>query len=116
MQAMKVKPVKFNEENLHRHPDFAPPPRQEEPATIKRELLQTPAKSNQTTRLQIENVNGLIVGEFDDEFDGNLFDGVEISENNGDDFTFEQSTLQTSEPANSKTIQQGVHMSQAAHR
>ncbi|PVI08001.1 hypothetical protein DM02DRAFT_622038 [Periconia macrospinosa] len=115
VQAMKVKPVKFNEENLHRHPDFAPPARQEEPAPVKREAFQTPAKLNQTTRLQNENGSGPIVGEFDDEFDGNLFDGVEISENNGDDFTFEQSSLQTLEPANSATAHQGATVNSTSH-
>lgn len=96
---MKVKPVRFNEENLHRHPDFAPPPpKPEETTAIKREVLQTSARSNQTMRTQADYPTSVIAGEFDDEFDGNLFDGVEISEHTGDDFTFEQSTLQTFEP------------------
>ncbi|CAI6338717.1 unnamed protein product [Periconia digitata] len=111
VQGMKVKPVKFNEENLHRHPDFAPPPKQEETVAMKREI-QTPAKSNQMTRSQLDTVNKSIVGEFDDEFDGNLFDGVDISENNGDDFTFEQSVPQNPRLAMPTAAQNGASVNQ----
>jgi hypothetical protein len=75
---MKVKPRKFDEVNLYRHPDYALPPL-EETAVVKREPNQTPVKMNGILRTRTDHLSESIGGEFDDEFDGNLFDGVELS-------------------------------------
>lgn len=105
---MKVKPVKFQENNLYRHPDFAPQPKEED-ALIKMEPHRTPVKPNQALRTRTEHLSREISGEFDDEYDGNFFDGVEITEHHTDEFTFETvsaaeevapKALEASKPAN----------------
>lgn len=86
---MKVEPVKFQQDNLHRHPDFAPKVKQET-AIVKREPHQTPVKPNAILRTRTDHLGASVSGEFDDEFDGNLFDGVDIpDESQGEDFSFE---------------------------
>lgn len=86
---MKVEPVKFQEDNLHRHPDFAPKVKQET-AIVKRESHQTPLKPNSILRTRTDHLGASLSGEFDDEFDGNLFDGVDIlGESQGEEFSFE---------------------------
>ncbi|KAJ4321245.1 DNA repair protein rad52 [Neodidymelliopsis sp. IMI 364377] len=88
VQAMKVKPIKFEEGNLYRHPDFAPPPPpQEEQTLVKPEPLRTPGRPNQILRTRTDYLAHSTTADsadFDDEFDGNLFDGVEVSENQGE--------------------------------
>ena len=88
VQAMKVKPIKFQEDNLHRHPDFAPPPAlQEDQALVKPEPHRTPSRPNQILRTRTDHLTHSTTAEsadFDDEFDGNLFDGVEVSEEHGE--------------------------------
>lgn len=88
VQSMKVEPVKFQEDTLHRHPDFAPKVK-EEMTMVKREPHQTPVRTNAMLRTRTDHLGASISGEFDDEFDGNLFDGVDISENAGEEFSFE---------------------------
>ncbi|KAL1655351.1 DNA repair protein rad52 [Didymella pomorum] len=86
VQSMKVKPIKFQEDNLYRHPDFAPPP-QEEQALVKSEPQRTPSRPNHILRTRTEHLTHSTTAEsadFDDEFDGNLFDGVEVSEDHGE--------------------------------
>lgn len=85
---MKVEPVKFQEDNLHRHADFAPKVKPET-AVVKREPHQTPVRGNSILRTRTDHLGASISGEFDDEFDGNLFDGVDISESQGEEFSFE---------------------------
>lgn len=90
---MKVKPRKFEEGNLYRHPDYAPPP-QEEQSLIKSELQRTPSRPNQILRTRTDQLTHSTTAEsadFDDEFDGNLFDGVEVSEDQGET-TFDSTT------------------------
>ncbi|KAF2690754.1 hypothetical protein K458DRAFT_398746 [Lentithecium fluviatile CBS 122367] len=88
VQAMKIKPRKFDEVNLYRHPDYALPAQAPgEAAMVKREPDRTPVKSNAILRTRTEHLTASIGGEFDDEYDGNLFDGVEISENHGDEYS-----------------------------
>lgn len=93
IQSMKVAPAKFKEENLHRHSDYAPPPKKEEKedaVMLKREQQhQTPVRSNAVLRTRTDNLGMSISGEFDDEFDGNLFDDVDMSESQGEEFSFE---------------------------
>lgn len=96
---MKVKPIKFEEGNLYRHPDFAPPP-QEEQAIVKPELHRTPSRPNQILRTRTEHLTHSTTAEsadFDDEFDGNLFDGVEVSEDHGET-TFDSASSDTVGP------------------
>ncbi|KAL1612570.1 DNA repair protein rad52 [Paraconiothyrium brasiliense] len=87
VQSMKVEPVKFQEDNLHRHSDYAPKVK-EEMVMVKREPHQTPVRTNPILRTRTDHLGASISGEFDDEFDGNLFDGVDM-ENTGEDFSFE---------------------------
>lgn len=89
---MKVEPVKFKEQNLHRHPDFAPKVKQET-ALMERETHQTPVKTSSILRTRTDHLGASMSGEFDDEFDGNLFDGVDISESHGDESSFESTAL-----------------------
>lgn len=99
VELMKVKPIKFEEGNLYRHPDFAPPP-QEEQAIVKSEQHRTPSRPNQILRTRTEHLSHLTTAEsadFDDEFDGNLFDGVEVSEDPGE-ATFDSASSDTVGP------------------
>ncbi|KAF3036942.1 Cell death protease [Didymella heteroderae] len=99
VQSMKVKPIKFEEGNLYRHPDFAPPP-QEEQTLVKPEPHRTPSRPNQILRTRTEHLTHSTTAEsadFDDEFDGNLFDGVEVSEDHGET-TFDSTSSDTVGP------------------
>ncbi|KAF2204713.1 alpha/beta-hydrolase [Delitschia confertaspora ATCC 74209] len=79
---VKATPVKFEADSLHRHPDFAPAVKKEP----QKETETEPTRPNQMSRLNTEQSH-ISAGDFDDEFAGNLFDGVEISEEQGDEFT-----------------------------
>ncbi|KAF2872486.1 hypothetical protein BDV95DRAFT_569836 [Massariosphaeria phaeospora] len=97
VQAMKVKPIKFDEGHLYRHPDFAPRLKEEvvkaEGQIVKREPHRTPVRTNQVLRTRTEHLGESLTGEFEDDFeDGNLFDGVDITEHDGDAFTFDTAT------------------------
>jgi hypothetical protein len=92
---MKVKPIKFEENNLYRHPDFALPA-QDEQAVMKQEPNRTPMRPNQVLRTRTEHLGeSFNAAEFDDEFDGNLFDGVDVTEGRGDEFSFDASAAPT---------------------
>ncbi|KAF2117869.1 Rad52/22 family double-strand break repair protein-domain-containing protein [Lophiotrema nucula] len=92
VQSMKVKPVKLDEANMYRHPDFAPPVK-DEGAMIKREVHQTPMRTSHISRNTTEN-SMVTNTEFEDEFGGDLFDGVEIGvEAQGEEFTFENVSI-----------------------
>ncbi len=88
VQAMKVKPIKFTEEKLHRHSDFALPA-QDDKKPIKQETHATPVRQNQVLRTRTEHLAESFSADFDDEFDGNLFDGVELTEPNGEETSFD---------------------------
>ncbi|KAF1937556.1 hypothetical protein EJ02DRAFT_385459 [Clathrospora elynae] len=92
VQAMKVKPIKFQEDNLYRHRDFALPPQpQEDQAMAKREAHRTPVRPNQILRTRTEHLNNESFGaDFDDDADENLFDGVDGTEGHRDEFTFSE--------------------------
>lgn len=81
-KVQKIKPtaIQFEEDDLHRHADTGIP--------IKREPQQQPApriaNGPQSLRTNTEAL-GVESIEFEDEFASNLFDGVEISENDIDD-------------------------------
>jgi hypothetical protein len=87
---MKVKPIKFEEGNLYRHANFAPPPApQDDQTVVKQEPQRTPMRPNQVLRTRTEHLGDSFNAEFDDEFDGNLFDGVDVPEGHGDESSFE---------------------------
>ncbi|KAF1849817.1 uncharacterized protein K460DRAFT_349965 [Cucurbitaria berberidis CBS 394.84] len=88
VQAMKVKPIKFEEDNLYRHATFALPA-QGEPGLVKREPHRTPIRPNQVLRTRTEHLGESVSADFDDEFDGNLFDEVDMTEHHRDEFSFE---------------------------
>jgi hypothetical protein len=94
VQAIKVKPIGFEEKNLYRHPNFAPPP-QEGQAIVKQEPQRTPMRPNQVLRTRTEHLGESFGAEFDDEFDGNLFDGVDVSEAHGDEVSFDAGSAST---------------------
>ncbi|OCL09922.1 hypothetical protein AOQ84DRAFT_362845 [Glonium stellatum] len=86
---LKAGPSRWDVENLHRHPDYAP---------IKKEVVPTasPIKDNKITRVPSEQSNLSTGTEFEDEFGGNLFDGVDLNEDHGDEITIESvSTTET---------------------
>lgn len=85
---MKVEPVKFHEDNLHRHADFAPKVK-DEVGLVKREPHQTPVRTNPLLRTRTDHLGASVSGEFDDEFDGNLFDNVDLTEHPGEEFSFD---------------------------
>jgi hypothetical protein len=92
---MKVKPVKFEEINLYRHPDFAMPG-QNAQVVMKREPNRTPVRPNQVLRTRTEHLGeSFNAAEFDDEFDGNLFDGVDVTEGHGDEFSLDTASAPT---------------------
>jgi DNA recombination protein Rad52 len=100
VQAMKSKPIGFQENNLYRHPDFAPPPKEEGQAVVKREPHKTPIRTNQVLRTRTEHLNKESFGaDFDDEADENLFDGVDVTEGHRDEFSSETlSATETTAP------------------
>ncbi|KAF2437304.1 alpha/beta-hydrolase [Karstenula rhodostoma CBS 690.94] len=102
VQSMKFEPVKFQEDNLHRHADFAPKVKNEM-GMVKREAHQTPVRTNPILRTRTDHLGASVSGEFDDEFDGNLFDGVDITENPGEDFSFESVAAGSANGVNSAT-------------
>ncbi|USP76625.1 uncharacterized protein yc1106_03899 [Curvularia clavata] len=106
VQAMKVKPVKFQEDSLYRHADFAPQlPRPEPQTIVKQEAQNTPARPDQILRTRTEQLSNESFGaDFDDETDENLFDGVDVSEGHGDEFTL-PGPFPTSEASTSRTIE-----------
>lgn len=79
---MKVKPIAFQEGELHRHPDFAPKVAKDEDAIVKREPHMTPVRTNQIMRTKTEALSITATADADDEFGENFFDG-------GEEFTFE---------------------------
>ncbi|KAH9876266.1 hypothetical protein J1614_004145 [Plenodomus biglobosus] len=86
VQSMNVKPIKFQEDNLYRHVDFAPPPAAaapEDQTIVKRETQKTPARPNQILRTRTDHLNESFSADFDDEADENLFDGVDVAQDNG---------------------------------
>jgi hypothetical protein len=91
---MKVKPIRFEEGNLYRHANFAPPP-QEGQAVVKQEPQRTPMRPNHVLRTRTEHLGESFGAEFDDEFDGNLFDGVDVTEDHGDEFSFDAGSAST---------------------
>ena len=92
VQAMKVKPIKFQEDSLYRHVDFAPPSKPEQQAIIKQEPQRTPVRPNQVLRTRTEQLNNESFGaDFDDDADENLFDGVDVTESHGDEFSLSDS-------------------------
>ncbi|KAK3059315.1 hypothetical protein LTS18_011143, partial [Coniosporium uncinatum] len=71
---IKLAPSRWDEENLHRHPDYAP--------VRKASISDSPAdainKAARTASLQSNPSTGT---EYEDEFGGNLFDGVDLKQN-----------------------------------
>jgi hypothetical protein len=85
---MKVKPIRFKEDSLYRHSDFAPPP-QGEQAIVKREPQKTPSRPNQVLRTRTDHLSESFGADFDDEADENLFDGVDVAEGHDDESSFD---------------------------
>ncbi|CAO2658637.1 Nn.00g063600.m01.CDS01 [Neocucurbitaria sp. VM-36] len=102
VQAMKVKPIKFEEDNLYRHANFALPA-QGEQGLVKREPHRTPVRPNQVLRTRTEHLGESTSADFDDEFDGNLFDEVDMTEHHRDEFSCE--TLSAPDTAAPKAIE-----------
>jgi hypothetical protein len=93
---MNVKPIKFEESNLYRHPDFALPPQDEQgQSMVKRETQRTPLRPNQVLRTRTEHLSESFAGEFDDDLDGNLFDGVDATEAHGEEVSFDTASAPT---------------------
>lgn len=102
---MKVKPIKFQEDNLYRHVDFAPPPKPEAQALVKAEPQKMPMRPNQVLRTRTDHLNNESFGaDFDDEADENLFDGVYVSEGHGDEFSFSE-TLSAPDTTGPRSVQ-----------
>ncbi|EAT87536.2 hypothetical protein SNOG_05145 [Parastagonospora nodorum SN15] len=110
VQTMKVKPIKFEEGSLYRHATYAPRP-QEEQAVVKHEPQRTPMRPNQVLRTRTEHIGESFGAEFDDEFDGNLFDGVDVTEGHGDEFSFDAGSAPAeSAPAPMPRAVEAVHL------
>lgn len=90
---MKVKPVEFQEDNLYRHADFAPPPQERIQPIIKQEPQRTPHRPNQVLRTRTDHLNESFGADFDDEADENLFDGVDGTETGGDEFSLDSQSV-----------------------
>jgi len=66
---------------------------------VKHEPAQrTPVRHNQVLRTRTEHLGESFNGEFDDDLDGNLFDGVDTTEAHGDEVSFD-TTSAPAEPA-----------------
>lgn len=95
VQSMNVKPIKFQEDNLYRHTDFAPPPpaaAPEDQALVKREPEKSPVRPNQVLRTRTDHLNESFSADFDDETDENLFDGVDVAQENEGKASFESTS------------------------
>lgn len=75
---VKTAPSKWDAENLHRHPDYAP---------VKRELGYEPEPEEKPTTIARTHSTTSMGGEFEDEFGANLFDGVELAESREEEAT-----------------------------
>ncbi|KAF2266716.1 hypothetical protein CC78DRAFT_566769 [Lojkania enalia] len=92
VSAMKVKPAKFDIDKLYRHPDYAPPATDGN-GLVKAEPTKALVRSEMARDATEESVKSAIT-EFEDEFGGDVFDGVEIGEEHGsDEFTFETASI-----------------------
>lgn len=93
---LKVGPSRWDAENLHRHPDYAPIKEVEPSASLDKE--------NKLSRVPSLQSNVSTGTEFEDEFGGNLFDGVDLNEDHGDDTTVESAptTVTIAEASTSK--------------
>lgn len=88
---MKVAPTKWNPDNLHRHVDYAPTTKTErlpledvdQKPTADQKLQRQPSMQNTMS-------NG---GELEDEFGGNLFEGVDFDREDGNDDSAYESML-----------------------
>jgi len=95
VKPMKVKPVAFQEGQLHRHPDYAPRVKEED-AAMKTEPNKTPLRTNQIVRTKTEALGALPSAlDNEDEFGENFLDGVDINEHQNDEFTFEARASKT---------------------
>lgn len=79
VEKIKVQPSKWDAENLHRHPDFAPAPVKEPPT--RPPSPEKEAKIARVSSLQSSVSNGT---EFGEEFGGDVFDEVDFSESHID--------------------------------
>lgn len=93
---MKVAPTKWNPDNLHRHADYAPTLRAEKADPgLPDPQLATGQKPTRTASAQTPGSNGT---ELEDEFGGNLFEGVDFDRTDGnDDSAYDSMLLDTAE-------------------
>lgn len=112
---MNVKPIKFEKGNLYRHADFAPPPQegQSAQAMVKRDPQRTPIRPNQVLRTRTEHLGASFNGEFDDDFDGNLFDGVDVTEGLGEETSFDTASAPTE---SAPGVAEAARAANGAHR
>lgn len=81
---IKVQPSKWDAENLHRHQDYAPPKTEQNNTTETKQVLPPPAKPDEKPA-SLPNGHAAasnFSAEFEDDFGGNLFDGVELGGGN----------------------------------
>ncbi|KAJ9642334.1 DNA repair protein rad52 [Coniosporium tulheliwenetii] len=81
VEKIKVQPSKWDAENLHRHPDFAPAPAPVKEPTTRPPSPEKEAKVARVSSLQSNVSNGT---EFGEEFGGDVFDEVDFSESHID--------------------------------
>ncbi|KAF2271323.1 uncharacterized protein EI97DRAFT_428459 [Westerdykella ornata] len=108
--SMKVKPTKFDESKLHRHPDFRPPPQvKEECAAVKKEEnAMVSVGQDGVSRTAAQRTPTGESMDFDDEFGGNDFDGVEFSEHGGDEFTLDSLSVPEDGPGKAPEVSIGL--------
>lgn len=78
-------PSKWDADNLHRHPDYAP---RRTHSTY--EAQTEPSRPPRTSSIQSKTTNST---EFDDDFGGNLFDGVEINPARPDEMVLDNTSV-----------------------
>lgn len=85
---VKVQPSRWDAENLHRHPDFAPATGESKAVIPAKQIADKPTEQPAERPASIpigRTATSNFSVEFEDDFGGNLFDGVELAANNTED-------------------------------
>ncbi|KAK4610306.1 DNA repair and recombination protein rhm52 [Fulvia fulva] len=92
---VKATPSRWDEKNLHRHPDFAPI--KQEPVTQVPQQNNTSAIQRNTSVQSVQSAASFGSGEFEDDFGGTTFDETDF--NHPDEVMLEDSTITNGAPS-----------------
>ena len=114
---VKIQPSRWDAENLHRHPDFAPTKDESKAAVPLKQLEDKPVGRPAELPLGRTSTSNVSI-EFEDDFGGNLFDGVELHANQTENANMDgpsrpDTPVITQQPRNmQRTVSAGKSMQQ----